>query len=99
MSKRTKDTFVVLTHSFVPSKQNKDKWEVHEVCNLVDKVKDNLTISATCIINITQKTVVKNRAGGKGDAEYHDLVDYLVKTYPDQFKAIGYGDEIGDSQQ
>jgi tRNA splicing ligase len=99
MGNREKDTFVVLTHNYIPQKKDRSKWEVHEVCNIVDSVKSSLTISATCIINITKKTVVKNRAGGHSDDDYHSLVDYLVKTYPDQFKAIGYDDTIGNTQE
>jgi hypothetical protein len=99
MAKKEKDTFVVLTHHYQKSKTQPGKVEVHETCNLVDRVKDNLTISATCIINVTQKTVVKNRAGGTGDEDYQNLVDYLVITYPEQFKAIKYDDTAGDTSE
>jgi hypothetical protein len=94
---RPKDTFVVLTHTYIKSRTQPGKLEVHETCNLVDRVKDDLTISATCIINVTQKQVVKNRTGGKSDQDYANLVDYLVKTYPDQFKAIDYNESEADT--
>lgn len=90
MAKKGKDVFVVLQHNYVKSKQHEDKWEVHEICNIVDNLKTRLTSSATCIINITQKSVVKNRAGGSTDEDYHNLINYLLETYPDQFKQIGY---------
>ena len=90
MPKKEKDTLVVLTHRYQRSKQHKDKWEVHETCDVVDRVKTNMYTSATCIVNITQKKVEKNRAGGKGDADYDNLIKYLLDTYPDQFKQIGF---------
>tara|TARA_B100000929_G_C15330981_1_gene360644 strand:+ start:156 stop:434 length:279 start_codon:yes stop_codon:yes gene_type:complete len=90
MAKKEKDVFVVLEHAYIKSKEHKDKWEVREVCNVVDNLKTRLTTSATCIINITQKTVVKNRAGGNTDEDYNNLIKYLTDTYPDQFKQIGY---------
>lgn len=96
---KQKDTFVVLTHNYIKSNTQPGKVEVHETCNLVDRVKDDLTISATCIINVTQKQVVKNRTGGKSDQDYANLVDYLVKTYPDQFKAINYNESDADTSE
>lgn len=99
MGKREKDTFVVLTHNYIKSKTQPGKVEVHETCNLVDRVKYDLTISATCIINVTQKQVVKNRTGGKTDEDYANLVNYLIKTYPDQFKAINYNESEADTSE
>ena len=94
MPKKEKDVYVVLQHNYIKSKEHQDKWEVHEVCNIVDSLKTRLTASATCILNITKKTVVKNRAGGSSDEDYHNLVGYLLETYPDQFKEIGYNNPL-----
>lgn len=90
MAKKEKDVFVVLQHNYKKSKEHNDKWEVHEICNVVDRVSRNAMSSATCIINITKRTIEKNRAGGYTDEDYHNLVKYLTETYPQQFKEIGY---------
>lgn len=87
---REKDVFVVLQHNYIKSKEHKDKWEVHEICNIVDSLKTKHLRAATCVINLTKRSIVKNRAGGTSDNDYHSLVSYLVDTYPDQFKEIGY---------
>lgn len=86
--KKIKRVYIVLTHHYVPSKTESDKWEVTEQCEFLTNVKDSHYTSATAIIDYTNNKVIKNRAGDSSSESYDALMDHVNKTYPDNMKEL-----------
>lgn len=82
---KKKKAYVIFTHHFLPSKKYKDKHEAHEVCEFVEYLKNRQIDSATAIVELVEKKLVKNRVQTLG---FDDYIEYLYKSYPDKMKAI-----------
>lgn len=80
-----KGIYIVITHSARPSKSQESKWEVHESCEFVDRIKDRHNTSATAIIDYLNKKVIKDRSG---EGTYDDFIAYAEKSYPEQMASL-----------
>jgi hypothetical protein len=82
-----KKAFVVLTHTHVPVTEgmHKGKFQVHEVVEFVDAVRNKHTSNATIIMDVINRKLVKNRARDSG-ATYELIEAHVVKGYGDKYK-------------
>lgn len=82
-----KKAFVVLSHTHVPVTEgpHKGKFQVHEVVEFVDAVRNKHTSNATVIMDVINRKLVKNRARDSG-ATYELIEAHIVKGYGPKYK-------------
>ena len=79
--------FVILSHTHVPVTEgpHKGKFQVHEVVEFVDAVRNKHTSHATAIMDVKSRKLIKNRARDSG-ATYDLLEAHVVKGYGEKYK-------------
>jgi len=84
--KRSK-AFIILTHTYKPVTQgpNKGKVQVSESCEFVKYVKTRHLQTASVIMDVVKRELIKNAAREKG-ADYDDIEAHMIKGYADKYK-------------
>jgi hypothetical protein len=86
--KRMKGAFVVLSHTHVLINDpgpNKGKFQVHELVEFVDMVRNKHLSNATAIMDVKKRKLLKNRARDSG-AGYDDIERHVIKGYKDKYR-------------
>ena len=86
--KRSK-AFVILVHTYKPVTRGPDKGkvQVHESCHFVKSVKTKHLQTASVIMDVTNRILIKNAAREKG-ADYDAIEEHMIKGYADRYKAF-----------
>lgn len=79
--------FIILTHTYKPVTRGpeKGKVQVHESCEFVKSVKTKHLQSASIIMDVVKRELIKNAAREKG-ADYDDIEAHMIKGYADKYK-------------
>ena len=79
--------YVILTHTHVPVNEgpNKGKFQVHEMVEFVDAVRNKHSAQATAIMDVQKRKLLKNRAKDSG-ATYELLEAHVVKGYKEKYR-------------
>lgn len=82
-----KNAYIVLLHTHVPVTEgpHKGKFQVHEVIEFVDALRDKHLTKSTAILDVLKRKVIKNRAKESG-ATYELLEQHIIKGYRDKYK-------------
>lgn len=80
--KKNLGLFVVLTHTYAPSKEQPGKWAITETCDFVDRIKNNMMESASIILDVANKSFVKCRSAG---ATFEEIDKHLKETYEKEY--------------
>ncbi len=87
MTHRKSKAFIILTHTYKPVTHGPDKGkvQVHESCEFVKYVKTRHLQSASVIMDVVKRELIKNAAREKG-ADYDDIENHMIKGYADKYK-------------
>lgn len=87
MTQKRSKAFIILTHTYKPVTQGPDKGkvQVHESCQFVKYVKTKHLQSASVIMDVMNRILIKNAAREKG-ADYDDIEDHMIKGYANKYK-------------
>lgn len=80
--------FVVLSHTHVIINDpgpHKGKFQVHELVEFVDSLKNKHYSNATAIMDVKGRKLLKNRARDSG-ATYQDIEAHVVKGYGNKYR-------------
>lgn len=83
-----KGAYVVLSHTHVLINDpgpNKGKFQVHELVEFVDMVRNKHLSNATAIMDVKKRKLLKNRARDSG-ATYEHIEAHVVKGYKDKYR-------------
>lgn len=82
-----KGAYIILTHTHVPVTEgpHKGKFQVHEMVEFVDAVRNKHTSNATIIMDALSRKFLKNRAKESG-ATYELIEAHIVKGYGEKYK-------------
>lgn len=81
----SKNVFIVLTHSYSPSRSEPGKWEVSENCEFVSILKNRHFDRASLILDIRKERIVKSR---ETDGTYQQFLSYVTENYPDHMSEL-----------
>jgi hypothetical protein len=81
----SKGVFIVLTHSYSPSKVEIGKWEVAENCEFVSSLKMRHYDRASLILDVKKEQVVKSR---EPSGNYQQFFKYVCENYPDHIAEL-----------
>lgn len=87
MTHKYSKAFIILTHIYRPVTQgpNKGKVQVHESCEFVKSVKTKHLQTASIIMDVVKRELIKNAAREKG-ADYDNIEAHMIKGYADKYK-------------
>lgn len=87
MTHKYSKAFIILTHTYQPVTQGPDKGkvQVHESCEFVKSVKTKHLQTASIIMDVVKRELIKNAAREKG-ADYDDIEAHMIKGYADKYK-------------
>lgn len=92
--------FIILSHSYKPVTEGPDKGkvQVHESCEFVKNVKTKHLQSASVIMDVVKRELIKNAAKEKG-ADYDAIEEHMIKGYADKYKKFleAVGAEVPES--
>jgi len=74
--------YIILTHYYTPMKDDPTKHNVTEKCEFVTDIKNRHESNATVIIDVINKTFVKNRVR---ESSYNDFIAHIEKTHPNEY--------------
>lgn len=83
-----KGAYVVLTHTHVLINEpgpHKGKFQVHEMVEFVDRVRDKHASNATAIMDVLNRKLIKNRAKDSG-ATFELIEAHVVKGYGEKYR-------------
>ena len=75
--------FIVLTHTYTPMPGQKNRHEVQEKCEFVTRVSNSHLSSATVVIDVVNKSFVKNRIK---DSTYEQFESHISKQHPREWE-------------
>lgn len=79
---KKKKYYIVLVHTYVPSKTNPGKHEAMEKCEFVNRVSNKHLSNATVILDVVNKKFTKNRIEG---ATYEQFIGHVKKQHPQEW--------------
>lgn len=81
-----KGAYLILTHVHQPINKgpNKGKMQTHESCEFVDRYKLKHLQGSTIIMNVVERTFVKNTYRQDG-LTYDQVEEHIIKGYADKY--------------
>jgi len=77
-----KGYYIVLTHSYTPMAGDPSKMNCTEKCEFVDDIKNRMLTSASAILDVERKEMVKNRVR---ESTYAQYIEHVEKTHPGEY--------------